>query len=656
MKKINTILIANRGEIASRIIRTCKSLGIKSIAIYSEADRKSKYVNEADISIYIGKSNPKDSYLNINAILKAANESNADAIHPGYGFLSENANFAQKCIEKGLIFIGPNPEIIKKMGFKSEAKKFMNSIGVPIIKGYSGKDQTNARLIKESKKIGFPLLLKASAGGGGKGMRVVNTKNELEHAIKEAKSEGLNAFGSDDLIIEKYIKSSRHIEFQILGDKYGNAIHILERECTIQRRYQKIIEETPSPIMTKTLRKKMGDEAIKIAKALNYDNAGTVEFLYDTNSKKFYFLEVNTRLQVEHPITEMLTNLDLVALQIQISQGLALNLKQKNINGKGYAVEVRLYSENVNENFMPETGSIYLFEPNDLEGFRIESSVSSGSKISVYYDPMIAKLITWGSSRETAHDKMIYVLEHLKCMGTITNQNFLKEIFQDNNFRKGKYNINFIENFIKKKKKRDPKKSSHKAIISGLIFNWWLRNKKRKILMHIPSGWRNNFYEYQKETVLIDKKKLTISYKYKNKKFFFKIDSDKYNVKINKIVDNKFWIEFNNIQELYTINKKDNKFFIHSVSSGNVSFNLSNRLPLILKKIEKGNYTAPMPAQIIKILVKKSEKVKAGDPLIIISSMKMENTICASKNGKVEKINIKEGDNIKSGTILLSIK
>jgi len=656
MKKINKILIANRGEIASRIIKSCKSLGIFSVAVFTEADRYSLYVNQADSSIFIGENNPFKSYLNIDVVVNAAIQVSADAIHPGYGFLSENALFAKKCIENNIIFIGPSPEIIEKMGSKSKAKDIMRSIGVPIIKGYNGKDQSLERLINEAKLIGFPILLKPALGGGGKGMRIVNVDKELKDSILGARRESLSSFGSDELIIEKYLPTGRHIEFQIFGDKHGNGIHILERECTIQRRYQKIIEESPSPVMDDKLRDKMGNEVIKIIKALNYDNAGTVEFIYDDSTGEFYFLEVNTRLQVEHPVTEMITNLDLVALQIEVSQGEQLNIKQEQIKGNGYAIEVRLYAENTENNFLPESGKIELFEAPEIEGFRIETSLSSGSEISIHYDSMIAKLIVWDITRERALRKMHYVLKNLKCIGVVTNQNMLKELFENQDFKKGNYDIHFIDHFIKNKQITKDEYFYNKAIIAAILFDWYNREKNRKLLKNMDSGWRNNFYKPQTHYITLNDKTIKISYIFNNDYFNFHVSSLEYKVKLSKVEKNTFLIEFDGLQEIYSIFKNQEKFFIHNITSGNVSIKLKQRFPSIYKENKKGEYKSPIPSQIIKILVEIGQKVAINDPLIILSSMKIENIICAYESGIVKEIKIKEGENIESGTFLLNIE
>ncbi|MEM6963308.1 MAG: biotin carboxylase N-terminal domain-containing protein [Bacteroidota bacterium] len=448
MKKINSILVANRGEIASRIFRTCKKMGITCVAVYSEADKNAPFVRQADIAIHIGDPEPAKSYLDQDKIIHAAKRVDADAIHPGYGFLSENTSFAQRCKDEGIIFIGPNPQAIESMGSKSQAKTLMEKSGVPTIPGYKGKDQSEETLKAEALRVGFPLLLKATAGGGGKGMRIVHQESELGSAIASSKREALNAFGDDEMLIEKYIESGRHIEFQIFGDQHGNVIHLLERECSIQRRYQKVIEESPSPIMTAALRNKMGEAAVLAAKALNYDNAGTVEFIYDDKTGDFYFLEVNTRLQVEHPVTEAITGLDLVQMQIESAEGMPLQIAQEEVIGNGYAIEARLYAEDATNNFTPVTGTVHRFQFPHIEGLRMESAVESGSEISIFYDPMIAKIIVWEKDRASAHGKLSYVLRNLICQGTVTNQAFLQTLLQNEDFKKGNYDTHFIDDKI----------------------------------------------------------------------------------------------------------------------------------------------------------------------------------------------------------------
>lgn len=656
MKKIKRILIANRGEIASRIIRTCKKMGITSIAIFSEADRNAPFVSQADLAVFIGESAPNESYLVQEKIITAAKKTQANAIHPGYGFLSENTTFAKKCSDENIIFIGPNPTAIDAMGSKSNAKKIMEENGVPVIPGYKGKDQSEAILQSEAMKIGFPLLLKATAGGGGKGMRIVHQADEISGAIQAAKRESKNAFGDDELIIEKYISSGRHIEFQIFGDKHGNLIHLLERECTIQRRYQKVIEESPSPIMTEELRSKMGQTAVLAAKALNYDNAGTVEFIFDDKSGDFYFLEVNTRLQVEHPVTEEITGLDLVKMQIESASGMPLSISQNDIIGNGYAIEARLYAEDASNNFTPVTGKIHQFKIPNVEGLRIEPAVQSGSEVSVFYDPMIAKIIVWDKNREAAHDKLAYVLQHLICQGITTNQTFLSSVLANEDFRKGNYNTHFIEQKMNLDKVDHLEEEDlNEAVIAATIFDWTERESKRTLLQSIPSGWRNSFYRPNFEKYIFGKKEVEIKYRFSKNNFEFSEGEKTVIVRLATFENEKIRIEIDGIQKDFSVLKFENEFHVHTPSIGNINLTQVDRFPKKEKEKIKGGYEAPMPSQIISVLVTPSQEVKQGTPLLVISSMKMENTICAEEDGVVKEIYATEGSNVEAGFLLMKI-
>ena len=656
MKKIDSILIANRGEIASRVIRTCRLMGIRTIAVYSEADTNSPYVKEADTAVYIGDNNPNASYLNQNKIIEAAKRTLADAIHPGYGFLSENAAFANLCQENKIIFIGPNTKAIELMGSKSKAKSLMSKHKVPIIPGYQGKDQSNEMLKKEAEKIGFPVLLKATAGGGGKGMRVVYNKKELDNAIAAAKREAMNAFGNDEMIVEKYISSGRHIEFQIFGDQHSNAIHLLERECTIQRRHQKVIEESPSPIMSEKLRKEMGESAVRAAKALNYDNAGTVEFIYDEASGEYYFLEVNTRLQVEHPVTEEVTGLDLVQMQIESAQGMRLKNEQKDIKGNGYAIEARLYAEDPSNDFLPVTGTIFQFDSPNINGLRVESSIESGSAITIHYDPMIAKIIVHDNDRESAQRKLKYVLRNMNCLGITTNQDFLLSICNNSDFENGKYNTHFIEENPALINENKDAEKLNLAALGATLFDWKNREEKRTLLNAIPSGWRNNFYSPQAETFHYKEEPIKVTYRTISIGFEFNINNSSYNAKIISRGHNQIQIEINGVQHEFTIIKKAGNFYINNEITGNVVFNQQERFPEIIKEKQKGSYEAPMPSQVIKLLVKEGDKIKSGEGLIVLSSMKMENTILADEDGTVEEVFTIEGENIEAGHLLMKIK
>lgn len=440
---IKKILIANRGEIAVRVMRSCKEMNIATVAVYSEADRTSRHVLYADEAICIGPAPSKDSYLVIDKLISAAKETGADAIHPGYGFLSESSEFARRCAKEGIIWIGPSPEAMEMMGDKITARKTMIEAGVPVVPGVQ-HDLTLEEAKKVIKEIGYPVIVKASAGGGGKGMRVIRKDDEIEEAYNTAKSEALSSFANGTLYIEKYIENPHHIEFQILGDNFGNVIHLCERECSVQRRHQKIVEESPSPMMTADLRKDMGEKAILAAKAVNYSGAGTIEFLVDDN-KNYYFLEMNTRLQVEHPITEEVLRIDLVKEQINIANNLPLRLHQEDIVQKGHAIECRICAEDTENNFMPSPGIIQqLTEPLGI-GTRVDNYVYEGYEIPVFYDPMIGKLIVWATTRAYAIKRMRRVLFEYKITGIKTNINYLRRIMDASDFLRGKYDTGFIE-------------------------------------------------------------------------------------------------------------------------------------------------------------------------------------------------------------------
>ncbi len=448
---MNKILIANRGEIAVRIIRACKEMNLKTVAVYSEADKDALHTKLADESVCIGPANSKQSYLNMKNIIEAASITGADAIHPGFGFLSENANFAQICEESGIKFIGPKSSVIDMLGNKAHSKEMMKKEGVPVIPGSDGSIKTMQEALRVCDKIGYPVLLKAAAGGGGKGIRQVNSQAELEPNYNIVKQEAKSSFNDDEIYIEKFIQKPRHVEIQILADEHGNVIHLGERDCSIQRNHQKMIEETPSTIVDDKLRNKMGVAAVKAAKAAGYTSCGTVEFLVDDN-RDFYFMEMNTRIQVEHPITEMRTGIDLVKEQIRIAAGEELKWKQKEIIWKGHALECRINAENPSKNFMPSPGTIQEMNLPGGNGIRIDTAIYSGYTIPPYYDSMIAKIITYGVNRNEAISKMKRALEELVIDGVETNRDFLFDIIRNPNFIRGNFDTSFIEKEMQKEK------------------------------------------------------------------------------------------------------------------------------------------------------------------------------------------------------------
>lgn len=441
---IQKVLVANRGEIAVRIMRSCREMGIRTVAVYADADRKAMHVMYADEAYHIGGSPSSESYLNIDNILAAALESGADAIHPGYGFLSENAAFSQRCKDAGITFIGPSPYAISKMGDKITARKAMIDAGVPVVPGTADKIESEEEAIRVIREIGLPVMIKASAGGGGKGMRLILDEKEITSGLRAARSEAKTAFGDDAVFIEKYIQSPHHIEFQILADRQGNVIHLFERECSVQRRHQKIIEETPSPILSSVKRHEMGQHAIAAARAANYEGAGTIEFIVD-NELNYYFLEMNTRLQVEHPITERVVGVDLVKEQIHIANGKPLNFKQENLRQNGHAIECRVYAEDPDNNFMPAPGVVtHISIPHGV-GVRVDGYIYEGAEIPIYYDPLIAKLIVWGRNRQEAIERSRRALQEFRVTGVKNNLKFLERILEADAFVKGDYTTHFID-------------------------------------------------------------------------------------------------------------------------------------------------------------------------------------------------------------------
>jgi acetyl-CoA carboxylase biotin carboxylase subunit len=441
------ILVANRGEIAIRIMRACRELGIRTVAVYSDADKNALHVQHADEAVHIGAASPRESYLNADVLIQAALSSQAEAIHPGYGFLSENASFAGKVDSAKLTFIGPSADSIRAMGDKAESKIAMKKAGVPTVPGFEGLD-SEEEFRKAAQEIGYPVLIKASAGGGGKGMRVVHSESDLGEGIESARREALHAFGDDRLLIEKYVANAHHIEFQVFGDKHGHLVHLFERECSVQRRHQKIIEETPSPLLTPQLRKQMGEAAIKAAEAVHYVNAGTIEFIVDPDTLKFYFLEMNTRLQVEHPVTELTTGLDLVHWQIRVAAGEHFPYQQNQLTQRGHAIECRIYAEDPANGFLPSTGKLLQFIEPRGPGIRVDAGYAAGNEVTHFYDPLLAKLIVHGESRELAIQRMQSALKNFVVHGVITNIGFLQTVLAHPDFAEGKVTTRWVEQTI----------------------------------------------------------------------------------------------------------------------------------------------------------------------------------------------------------------
>ena len=636
--KINSILIANRGEIACRIIRTANEMGIKTIAVYEEADSNATFVSMSDVAVKL-----KNGYLDADEIVDAAKKTGADAIHPGYGFLSENSIFARKVIRNNIIWIGPTPHVIRVMGDKIKAKELAIKANVPTLE--------KAESIKDSKQLGFPLLIKAAAGGGGKGMRIVNNKNELKDAVAAAKREAKAGFDDERVFIEKYIKKSRHIEIQILGDQHGNVIHLGERECSIQRRHQKIIEESPSPKLDDELREQIGNAAVKLAKKIKYQSAGTVEFILDENTNEFWFLEVNTRLQVEHPVTEEVTGVDLVRAQINIAKNEYLELKQKDVEFNGHALEVRLYAENPNNDFLPETGKIVCYEPYKNKSIRWDSGVQKGYEVGTNFDPMLSKVISWAPNRTDACLQLATALEKSCIGGVKTNKDFLVECIRHPEFLAGNTTSDFIEIQSPNRKKVLNDHDKNNLMIAGALWISQTNIKNKNKLRFIKHSWTNGRLPHQNISFQFENEVHQIKYSYINKESVSILEK---NVEIISFDNEMLECVIDGIRSQYQIYRDEDRLFVFD-SFNDIQLKVLPRFVDPSTSSIEGGLLAPMPGKISEVLIKKDQKVKAGQSLMIIEAMKMEQTIKSPNAGKISKIMVKKGQQVENGESLLVI-
>ena len=636
--KINSILIANRGEIACRIIRTANEMGIKTIAVYEEADSNATFVSMSDVAVKL-----RNGYLDADEIVDAAKKTGADAIHPGYGFLSENSIFARKVIRNNIIWIGPTPHVIKVMGDKIKAKELAIKAKVPTLE--------KAESIKDSKQLGFPLLIKAAAGGGGKGMRIVNNKNELKDAVAAAKREAKAGFDDERVFIEKYIKKSRHIEIQILGDQHGNVIHLGERECSIQRRHQKIIEESPSPKLDDELREQIGNAAVKLAKKIKYQSAGTVEFILDENTNEFWFLEVNTRLQVEHPVTEEVTGVDLVRAQINIAKNEYLELKQKDVEFNGHALEVRLYAENPNNDFLPETGKIVCYEPYKNKSIRWDSGVQKGYEVGTNFDPMLSKVISWAPNRTDACLQLAAALEKSCIGGVKTNKDFLVECIRHPEFLAGNTTSDFIEIQSPNRKKVLNDHDKNNLMIAGALWISQTNIKNKNKLQFIKHSWTNGRLPHQNISFQFENEIHQIKYSYINKESISILEK---NVEIISFDNEMLECVIDDIRSQYQIYRDEDRLFVFD-SFNDIQLKVLPRFVDPNTSSIEGGLLAPMPGKISEVLIKKDQKVKAGQSLMIIEAMKMEQTIKSPNAGKISKIMVKKGQQVENGESLLVI-
>ena len=637
----NSILIANRGEIACRIIKTAKEMGIRSIAVYVDADKDSLFVKQADESIRL----EDGGYLDGDQIINAAKMSGAQAIHPGYGFLSENASFARKVKKEKLIWVGPSPNVISVMGDKLKAKELAIKADVPTLPMTSKPN--------EAKKIGYPLLIKAAAGGGGKGMRIVNKEKDLKESIVSAQREAKSGFNDERIFIERYVEKSRHIEIQILGDSKGNVVHLGERECSIQRRHQKIIEESPSPRITDDVRNKMGEAAVKLAKQIKYESAGTVEFLFDDKTEEFWFLEVNTRLQVEHPVTEEVTGIDLVCEQLKIARGESLEFDQKDITWTGSSIEARLYAEDPNNDFLPEIGTLIAFEENNSAEARWDTGVNKGTVVGTDFDPMLAKIISYAPNRTDAAGKLAKALESAHIGGVKTNRDFLVNCLKTKEFLDGDTTSDFIER-VKPSRKLEINQSEieHASAIAAM----WMQQQNRNnsnVAKFMPSGWTNGRLPNQKVTFEFENTEYDFEYKQKrDQKFLFSNNKEAF---IYSSDEDGIDMIFDGKRHYSRVTVSTNNILVH-MPFGDVMLELKPRFKMPGTEVTIGGLIAPMPGKVIDVKVKKGKKVKAGDTLVILEAMKMEHSIKASEDGTVSELLISVNDQVENGALLMVVK
>ena len=658
------ILIANRGEIACRVIRTARRMGIATVAVYSEADAEALHVAIADEARLIGPAPARDSYLGIDKIIAVARAAGAEAVHPGYGFLSENADFAEACAAAGLVFIGPTPAAIRAMGSKAAAKALMEKHGVPVVPGYHGAEQDDARLLAEAERIGFPVILKASAGGGGRGMRVVPSAAEFARALDGARREAKGAFGDDTMLVERYLERPRHIEVQVFGDSRGNIVHLGERDCSIQRRHQKIVEEAPAPGLDPARRGLIGEAAVAAAKAVGYVGAGTVEFIVPNQSNgrdAFFFMEMNTRLQVEHPVTEAVTGLDLVEWQLRVAAGERLPLGQNEIALRGHAIEVRLYAENPARGFLPATGTLDALSLPEGPGVRVETGVRQGDRVTPFYDPMIAKIITWGDDREAARNRLAGALADSAVVGVATNLGFLARIVADPEFAAGAVDTGFIERrrtALLKAAVPPPDLVLAAASLHRLLaraeatpagadrFSPWGRT----------DGWRLNLAAApQRFLFRCDATDYAVSAGATDGAWHLQIGENSYSAAATRMPDGRLAVTLDGVRRTVRVVAAGGGLAVFADGAGWTLDEIDPLSPPPGADAAAGRLAAPMPGRVVQLLVAAGGTVRRGQPLIVIEAMKMEHTIAAPRDGTIAAVHYAPGDLVEEGAELVAL-
>ena len=652
---IRKLLVANRGEIAARILRTCRAMGIRTVAIYADPDRHAPFVQQADEAIYIGPPMASASFLAIDRIVELARSIGADAIHPGYGFLAENADFAEACAAAGIVFVGPSPAAIRGMGNKTQAKELARAADVPVIPGFSADGLDDSEIARRSKELGFPVLLKAAAGGGGKGMRVVQDAAELPAAFAAARRESKAAFGDDSLLVERYLQQPRHVEVQLLGDQHGTLLHCFERECSIQRRYQKIIEEAPSPVVDAALRERMTAAAIRLGRQLGYYSLGTVEFVVDAR-RDFYFLEVNTRLQVEHPVTEAVTGLDLVRLQIEVAEGTPLPLKQDELQLNGHAIECRLCAEDPEREFLPSIGRLAAWAPPMEAGIRCDSGVTAASEITIHYDSLIAKIIAHDTDRAAASRRMAQALRTTRIQGLVTNRDLLIRTVESDEFVSGKLDTHFL---ARHPELRVPLADLEAVRVHAAAAALWQQARRREqapVLADLPSGWRNN--PSMPQTVEYDAAGDTITVRYqlgRGHHVALEIDGRHFAARIVAENADGISLELDAVQRHFSVTTEAETTWVFS-ALGQSELHERPRFPEAEVHAVPGGCEAPMPGKILAVRVDAGQVVAKGQSLVILEAMKMEHDVTAPHAGIVAEVRVAVGQQVTAGDVLVVVE
>ncbi|WP_417543913.1 acetyl/propionyl/methylcrotonyl-CoA carboxylase subunit alpha [Marinobacter sp.] len=643
---LKKLLIANRGEIAVRVIRTAKALGYRTVAVYSEADAHAMHTELADEAVCIGPPQVAASYLNADAILDAARQTGADCIHPGYGFLSENAAFSNACKEAGIVFVGPPAGAIELMGSKRRSKIAMQKAGVPVVPGYEGDNAGDDELIAAAADIGYPLMIKASAGGGGRGMRLVNSEPELADNIKRARSEAKQAFGDDELILEKAVIEPRHVEIQVFADRHGNAVYLGERDCSVQRRHQKVVEEAPSPFVTPELRAAMGEAAVKAALACNYEGAGTVEFLVDKD-RNFYFLEMNARLQVEHPVTELITGQDLVAWQLTVAEGLPLPLAQNDIELNGHAIEVRLYAEDPSNGFTPQTGPLHIFKPAEGEGLRYDTGVRSGDEVTPHYDPMLAKVIAWGENRDEARRRLIRALEDTTVFGVTTNRYFLSRLIANSTFGAGEATTAFLQQAFRDDPSLQPAKPQIRQLALAAC-----------VLAHGKAGqqaWSNAPATNTPMKLDTGDEIVELLVQSSGNKLSCRLGDERQELTVTSVQNGVLCIIDNGIRKRCQYHRDGDSLYLQAFGESWSVTDLTHQPAAGVNGTGSGHIQASMDGAIIVVLAEPGQTVRQGETLVILEAMKMEHPVKADCDGVVSQVLTNKGDQVKRNQLLAEI-